>query len=341
MPRLRRVQPYVSPGYRRIRRGTGFEYRHVGGAGRAGTAAEDDGPVGRAERRRLDDLAVPPAWREVWIAEAPNAHILAVGVDDAGRRQYLYHPAWRERRDSEKFERMQRLALAMPSARNAALLALDDPERTRRRALAAAFRTLDLGALRVGSEEYLASARTRGLTTLLVRNAAVDGETVRLRFRAKGGALQRVVLEDPRLARFVASGARRPDARLFSWRSEHGVRAIAPSEVNDELRERTGGDFTAKDVRTLRGTLAAAVALAEAGPAPTTRKRGAAIRGAYLAASEVLHNTPAVARSSYVDPRVIAAYEQGRVLDVGGEPEPALVELLEAPGDGSSGRAAG
>ncbi|MGX5696400.1 DNA topoisomerase IB [Agromyces soli] len=329
MPRLRRVQPYVSPGYRRIRRGTGFEYRHVAGGRRdVGDPVDDDGPVGRAERRRLDELAVPPAWREVWIAEAPNAHILAVGVDDLGRRQYLYHPAWRERRDAEKFVRMQELARAMPGARQAALEALDEPERTKSRALAAAFRTLDLGALRVGSEEYLASARTRGLTTLLVRNASVDGETVRLRFRAKGGTLQRIALDEPRLARFIESGAHRPEARLFTWRSEHGLRAISPSEVNDELRARTGGDFTAKDVRTLRGTLAAAVALADAGPASSARKREAAIRAAHLAASEVLHNTPAVARSSYVDPRIVTAYEQGRVLEADGQPELALDRLI-------------
>lgn len=318
MPRLRRVQPYLSPGYRRIRRGTGFEYRH-----------DDGGSAGRAERRRIEELAIPPAWNEVWISDAPNAHLLAVGVDAAGRRQYLYHPAWRERRDTEKFQRMAELALALPAARRSAEQQLVPVGRGRERTLAAAFRTLDLGALRVGSEEYLAAARTRGLTTLLVRNARVDGTTVHLRFRAKGGALHRIALEDAALADFVESGAAaRPAARLFTWQSAHGPRAITASEVNADLRERTGGDFTAKDLRTLRGTLVAATALAEAGPAARSGARKAAIRAAYLAAAEVLHNTPAIARSSYVDPRVVAAYEAGEVLDDAGQPEAALVALL-------------
>lgn len=328
MARLRRVQPYVSPGYRRARRGTGFEYRHA-----------DGGLAGRAERRRIEELAIPPAWTEVWISDAPNAHILAVGVDAAGRRQYLYHPAWRERQDTEKFRRMAELAVALPGARRSARRELDGSGRTRARALAAAFRTLDLGALRVGSEEYLAAARTRGLTTLLVRNATVDDEaTVQLRFRAKGGALHRIRLVDDGLAGYVESGAgARPGARLFTWEGERGTRAVSASEVNADLRERTGGDFTAKDVRTLRGTLAAATALAEAGVASRRAGRAAAVRAAHLAAAEVLHNTPAVARSSYVDPRVVAAYEAGIVLEPRFAPERALVALLERWGDEQAG----
>lgn len=327
MPRLRRVQPYASPGFRRARRGTGFEYRHT-----------DGGLVGRAERRRIAELAIPPAWTEVWISDSPNAHILAVGVDAAGRRQYLYHPAWRERQDTEKFRRMAELAIALPGARRSARRRLSDSGRTRERALAAAFRTLDLGALRVGSEEYLAAARTRGLTTLLVRNATVDDGSVQLRFRAKGGTMQRIRLDDGGLAGYVESGAgARPGARLFTWESERGTRAISASEVNADLRDRTGGDFTAKDVRTLRGTLAAATALAEAGTRSRRADRFAAIRAAHLAAAEVLHNTPAVARSSYVDPRVLAAYEAGIVLDPRLVPERALVELLERWNDEQTG----
>ncbi|MFK4729626.1 DNA topoisomerase IB [Agromyces mediolanus] len=323
MPRLRRVQPYVSPGYRRRRRGAGFEYRHV-----------DGGLAGSAERRRIEDLAIPPAWTEVWIADAPNAHILAVGVDAAGRRQYRYHPAWRERQDAEKFERMVELARVLPDARRSVRRQLGAEGRGRERALAAAFRTLDLGALRVGGEEYLLAARTRGLTTLLIRNATVDGELVRLRFRAKGGALHRIELEDAGLVGFVVSGAdARPSSRLFSWRAEDAarsaLRAITASEVNDDIRERTGGDFTAKDFRTLRGTLVAAERLAAEGAAGTARARNAAIREAYVAASEVLRNTPTIAKSSYVDPRVVRAYEAGLLLEPSRRPEAALVALLE------------
>ncbi|HEY1106519.1 MAG TPA: DNA topoisomerase IB, partial [Agromyces sp.] len=193
MPRLKRVVPYVSPGYARVRRGRGFSYVH-----------SDGGAAGRAERDRIADLAVPPAWNEVWIADRANAHILAVGVDAAGRRQYLYHPAWRERQDAEKFQRMAELALALPAARRSARgdLAVDGMPRAR--VLAAAFTTLDLGAIRIGSEESLAGFRNRGLTTLLVRNAAVEtADTVRFRFRAKGGIAQELRVADERLAVFV------------------------------------------------------------------------------------------------------------------------------------------
>ncbi|UOE43721.1 DNA topoisomerase IB [Agromyces larvae] len=323
MPRLRRVEPYASPGYRRVRRGTGFAYVHT-----------DGGLAGRAERARIAELAVPPAWTEVWISDAPNAHLLAVGVDAAGRRQYLYHPAWRERQDLEKFERMTRLALALPAARRTVVRDLALGELPRERALAAAFRTLDLGAIRIGSEESLAGARSRGLTTLLVRNAAVADDVVELRFRAKGGIAQRVEIADAPLAAFVErSGRRSPASRLYAWHGDVGtdarrMRALGAAEVNDDLRARTGGEFTAKDFRTLRGTLVAAGALAEIGTAPTARARAAAVRDAIIAASTVLGNTPAIAKASYVDPRIVSAYEAGRVLSRRGAPERALLDLL-------------
>ncbi|WP_394554168.1 DNA topoisomerase IB [Agromyces sp. MMS24-JH15] len=320
MPRLRRVEPYVSPGYRRVRRGTGFAYIHA-----------DGGLAGRAERQRIADLAVPPAWKDVWISDAANAHLLAVGVDAAGRHQYLYHPAWRARQDEQKFERMTRLALSLPAARRTVArdLALDDL--SRERVLAAAFRTLDLGAIRIGSEEALVEARTRGLTTLLVRNAAVSGDTVELRFRAKGGVAQRVALVDAPLAGFVtANTARSAAARLYAWRGAGRMRSAVASDVNDDIRERTGGEFTAKDFRTLRGTIVAAQALAEVGrnAVPTARARAAAVRDAIAAAADALGNTPAIAKASYVDPRIVGAFEAGRVLSRRGSPERALLDLL-------------
>ncbi|WP_246150249.1 DNA topoisomerase IB [Agromyces intestinalis] len=318
--RLRRVEPYASPGYRRVRRGAGFAYVHA-----------DGGLAGRAERARIAELAVPPAWTEVWISDAPNAHLLAVGVDAAGRRQYLYHPAWRERQDLEKFERMTRLALALPAARRTVTRDLSLDELPRERALAAAFRTLDLGGIRIGSEESLAEARSRGLTTLLVRNAAVDGEHVELRFRAKGGIAQRVQLADAPLAAYVErSGERSPASRLYAWRVETArrARALGAADVNDDIRMRTGGDFTAKDFRTLRGTIVAAQQLAELGTAGTGRARAAAVREAIVAAATALGNTPAIAKASYVDPRIVTAYEQGRVLSGRRAPERALLDLL-------------
>ncbi|MRG59686.1 DNA topoisomerase IB [Agromyces sp. CFH 90414] len=325
MPRLKRVEPYASPGWRRVRRGSGFAYVH-----------EDGSAAGRAERTRIAELAVPPAWTEVWIADAANAHILAVGVDAAGRRQYLYHPAWRERQDAEKFARMTELVRALPAARRlvARDLALD--ELPRERVLAAAFRTLDAGGLRVGSEESLATARSRGLTTLLVRNAAADASAgaVRFRFRAKGGISQDLLVPDAELAVFVEQNAgRAASARLYAWRDGRRYRALTASDVNDDIRTRTGGEFTAKDFRTLRGTLAAATQLAEIGTEATAKARARAVRDAVEEAARVLGNTPTIARASYIDPRVITAYEAGQVISRRGAPERALLDLVEPKAD--------
>lgn len=319
MPRLRRVEPYISPGFTRLRRGRGFAYVHT-----------DGGVAGRAERARIADLAVPPAWEQVWISDAPNAHILAVGVDAAGRRQYLYHPVWRAKQDAEKFLRMTALAEVLPAARRTVRRDLALEEMPRERVLAAAFRTLDLGAIRIGSEESLADFRSRGLTTLLVRNARLDDvDTVRFRFRAKGGIAQDIRVTDAALATFVGRSAERsPASRLYAWLDGRRMRAAIASDVNEDIRARTGGDFTAKDFRTLRGTIAAADRLAEIGPESSARARGRAVRDAIEVASTVLGNTPAIAKASYVDPRVVAAYEHGRTIERRGGRETALLALL-------------
>ncbi|WP_229662327.1 DNA topoisomerase IB [Agromyces bauzanensis] len=307
-----------------MRRGPGFTYVHT-----------DGGTAGRAERARIADLAVPPAWEDVWIADAPNAHILAVGVDAAGRRQYLYHPVWRERQDAEKFLRMTALAEALPLARRGVRRDLSRDELPRERVLAAAFRTLDLGAIRIGSEESLAGFKSRGLTTLLVRNAALDDDaTVRFRFRAKGGIAQEVRVVDPSLAAFVQRAAERSAAaRLYAWWERRRMRPALPVDVNEDIRARTGGGFTAKDFRTLRGTIAAADRLADLGLESTARARGRAIREAIERASTVLGNTPAVAKASYIDPRVFAEYERGRLISRRGERERALLALLVEDGE--------
>ncbi len=319
MPRLKRVEPYASPGFTRVRRGRGFAYVH-----------SDGSVAGRAERSRIADLAVPPAWEEVWISDATNAHILAVGVDAAGRRQYLYHPVWREQQDAEKFLRMTALAQVLPEARRTVRRDLALDELPRERVLAAAFRTLDLGAIRIGSEESLAGFRSRGLTTLLVRNSVLDDvETVRFRFRAKGGIAQDIRVTDAALATFVErSHERSPASRLYAWLDGRRMRAAVASDVNEDIRARTGGDFTAKDFRTLRGTIAAADRLAEIGVERTARARARAAREAFEYASSVLGNTPAIAKASYVDPRVVAAYEHGRTIERRGLRETALLALL-------------
>jgi DNA topoisomerase IB len=292
------------------------------------------GSASRAERARITELAIPPAWQEVWISDAANAHILAVGVDAAGRRQYHYHPVWRERQDAEKFERMTALASALPTARRSVARDLAAPELTRDRVLAAAFRTLDLGGIRIGSEESLAGFRSRGLTTLLVRNARLEDDgVVRFRFRAKGGVAQDLRISDAALAGYIErAGERSPAGRLYAWPVGRSVRAAAPVDVNDDIRERTGGDFTAKDFRTLRGTMATAEHLAGIGPEGTARARKAAVRDAIEVAARALGNTPAIARGSYVDPRVLVAYEQGLVVASGTDREARLIELLDRVG---------
>lgn len=318
MPRLRRVRPYVG-GFTRRRRGRGFEFTRMDGS-----------DIDATERERIRVLAIPPAWTDVWIAESDNCHILAVGVDDAGRRQYLYHPAWRQARGLAKFERMRALAVTLPAVRRTIRRDLHQEGLTRARVLAAILRILDSAAPRVGNEEYLMEHGSRGITTLLVRNLRIDADAVTLRFRSKGGITQVLTVEDPDLARCMEElGARSARSRLFVYLDGTGrLRSVTAAEVNDDIRERTGIDATAKDFRTLRGTLAAADELARLGPATSARARRASIRAAIEAAAGVLGNTPAIAKASYIDPTVFERFEDGDVLDRTVAPETALVRLL-------------
>jgi DNA topoisomerase I len=306
MPRLRRSDS-SGPGIRRVRSGKGFTYR------------TDDGDTVRdAElRERIEKLAIPPAWTDVWIAPYDNGHIQATGIDGAGRRQYLYHPTWRMQKDRVKHDRAMALAETLPAARRSVTIDLRGDGFTRERVLAAAFRMLDTGSLRVGSEQYAAEHGSFGLTTLLCAHVSVTGgDTVELRFPAKSGQEWESDIRDPDLAALVRSLKRRGGrARLLAWKDERGWHPLSAAEVNDDVRERTGGEFTAKDFRTLHGTAAAAVSLAKAGPRESATARKRAIADAMRAASEVLSNTPTIARTSYVDPRIVDAYREGRTID--------------------------
>ncbi|TPW71731.1 DNA topoisomerase IB [Schumannella sp. 10F1B-5-1] len=307
--RLRRSDS-AGPGYHRVRSGRGFGYRDADGA-----------TVRDAElKRRFDALAIPPAWTEVWIAPFPNGHIQATGVDGAGRRQYIYHPTWREQKDRIKHDRALALAETLPAARRQVTIDLrrDTPAGVdRAQALAAAFRMLDSGSLRVGSEQYAAEHGSFGLSTLLGAHATVrGGDTVELRFPAKSGQEWESDIRDPDLAAIVARLKRRGGrARLLAWHDGRGWHPLGAAEINEDVRARTGGDFTAKDFRTLHGTAAAAVSLAQHGPerTPTARKR--AVAQAMRDASAVLSNTPAIARASYVDPRIVDLYDDGVTID--------------------------
>ena len=306
MPRLRR-SVVSGPGLHRVRRGRGFAY--VDESGRA---------VSPEDRERAAALVLPPAWRDVWICPWPNGHIQATGIDDAGRRQYRYHDAWRAQKDRLKFERMLDLAAVLPTARGGVTRDLRRDDLSRDRVLAAAFRMLDTGMLRVGSERYADAHGSYGLSTLLGAHArVVDSSRVLLDFPGKSGQPWESEIVDPDLADMVARLKRRGGrARLLAWRDDSGGwHPLSAADINDDVRERTGGDFTAKDFRTLHGTVTAAVSLARSGPGETPTARKRAVVQAIRLAADALGNTPAVARSSYVDPRVIDRYEKGETID--------------------------
>lgn len=318
MPRLRTVRPGIDLGYTRTRSGSGFRYTDADGAS-----------LPAAERERAAALVIPPAWTEVWISAASNGHIQATGIDEAGRRQYVYHPDWSAGRDKGKYARALQLAASLPHARGRVTTSLRRDDLDRERVLATAFRLLDQAAPRVGSAKYLARHGSRGLTTLRRRDAAVVTSVTSLRFRGKSGKRQSLDIDDAELAVVVAAlAAGRPAAPLLAYTRGRRRVPLTPKDVNAYVRAMTGGAFTAKDFRTLRGTILAADALARIGPAGSKRDRKHAEVLAVKAASDALGNTPAVARSSYIDPRVFARYRRGVVLDTAVSPESAIRALI-------------
>ncbi|GAB2522410.1 DNA topoisomerase IB [Paramicrobacterium agarici] len=279
---------------------------------------------------RVADLVIPPAWTDLWIAPQPNAHIQAVGTDAAGRRQYLYHEQWHRQKKREKYDRMLELAASLPSARSLVTRDLQAPYGSRERVLAASFRLLDNAYLRVGSERYAQRHGSRGLTTLLGQHATVSGDTVILDFVGKSGMAWGSQTTDAALASAVRSLKRRGgNERLFAWRDGVTWHPVTPSDVNEYVRERTHGDFTAKDFRTLHGSTSAAAELASLGIRETAAERKRTIAEAVTRTADILGNTPAVARSSYIDPRIIDRYRDGYVLQTGRiSPERALRALI-------------
>ena len=288
-----------------MRAGKGFSYKDVDGT-----------PITDPElRARIEHLAIPPAWTDVWIAPFPNGHIQATGTDAAGRTQYIYHPTWRQQKDRIKFDRVLSLAESLPTARRRVTTDLRG-EDAHARALAAAFRMLDTGALRVGSERYAEAHGSHGLSTLLCAHVRVSGDTVALNFPGKSGQEWDSLIRDAELATVLRGLKRRgPSARLLAWSDGGDWHPLTAEEINTYVRERTGGEFTAKDFRTLHGTVTAAIGLAKAGPqrTPTARKR--VVAQVMREVAQVLGNTPAVARASYVDPRVVDLYDRGRTID--------------------------
>jgi DNA topoisomerase I len=346
MPRLRRVD-CAQPGIRRVRRGRGFAYVQPDG-----TRVTDADVL-----QRISDLAIPPAWQDVWICPLPQGHIQATGTDVAGRRQYRYHDAWRTARDREKHERMLEFAARLPGARERMLEDLRRPDLDRQRALAAAARLLDLGFFRIGSEEYAEKNESYGLATLRRDHVTCRDGVLMFDYRAKSGKQREQSLADPELCELVRTLKRRRSGgdELLAYRAAGQWVDVKSHDINAYLREITGGDFTAKDFRTWHATVLCAVALAVSHDAPTSetaRKR--AVTRAVKEVAHYLGNTPAVCRASYIDPRVIDRYNDGvTIIDemhrLGAETrfgelatqgpiEAAVLRLLQEPDAGRRGQ---
>lgn len=307
MPRLRTADP-SKPGWSLRRRGRGYTLLDENGSTVSTTA----------DRDRVDALAIPPAWKDVWISPHPNGHIQVCGTDASGRRQYIYHEQWTRSRSRQKYDRALELAERLPRARGQVTRDLRGEPGTRERALAVAFRLLDSAYLRVGSERYAELHGSRGLTTLEGADAHVSGDTVVLEFVGKSAVDWSSRTEDADLAAVIRSlKSRGPRARLLAWKDDAQWRPLRPEEVNDYVRLRTGGDFTAKDFRTLHGTIIAARELAIMGKQPTDAATKRAINAAVRTTAELLGNTPAVARATYIDPRVIDRFHGGMLLETG------------------------
>ena len=329
MPRLRRVD-CAARGITRRRRGRGFEYLDCDGS------RVDD----LTTLQRIKDLGIPPAWTDVWICPFPNGHLQAVGIDSAGRKQYLYHEDWRRRRDQEKFDHMLEFARSLPKVRHLTNEHLMEDGLSRERVLACAVRLLDRGFFRIGGETYAETNETFGLATMRKEHVKLADRMVIFEYLAKSKKERFLSLVDEDVFDVVTALKRRRGGgdELLAYKVGNEWRDVRSMEINAYLKEISGGDYSAKDFRTWHGTVLAAVALAvstEAFGTKTGRKR--AVSRAIQEASHYLGNTPAVCRKSYVDPRVIDRYEAGvtiaGVLEELGEVEafgePALQGMVE------------
>ncbi|MEU7529695.1 DNA topoisomerase IB [Saccharothrix sp. NPDC042600] len=320
--RLRRSDPH-GPGWRRLRHGRGFRYVDEDGA----TPTPD-------ELARIKSLVIPPAWRDVWVCPHENGHLQAVGTDSAGRRQYLYHERWRRERDEEKHSRVLDLAPSLPAFRARVLEELRRRGRDFPRVVAVALAMLDRGVFRVGGESYAEDNGTYGVATLLCSHVKVRGSTVDFCYPAKGGIEFCTQVADADLAKAVKSllRGREPDERLLVAADGRGVTA---EDVNERFKEMVGEEYSVKDLRTWHATVLAAVAFAEQGRPETVRGRKRVEAAVMREVSENLGNTPAVARKSYVDPKVVELFNKGTVLSVVSDDrevtEKAVIELLTPP----------
>lgn len=318
---------YVSdeePGYRRRKSGTGFSYLDP-----SGRRVTD-----RALLKRIRSLAIPPAWTGVWIGARPHGHLLATGRDARGRKQYIYHPAFRAIREGAKFDRLADFARLLPKIRRAAAAHMSLRGLPREKVLATIVHLLETTLIRIGNADYMRQNKSYGLTTLRTPHVRIEGAELRFEFKGKSGRIWRLSLRDRRIAKVVRACQELPGQQLFQYVDDGGEhRGVTSTDVNAYLREIAGCDVTAKDFRTWAGTVMAALALAEiglsTGETAARRNVGAAIRRV----AERLGNTPAICRKCYVHPDVLDGYLAG-VLPIASSPE------LAGSRDGESGLAA-
>jgi DNA topoisomerase-1 len=310
--RLRTVSPN-DPGWSRRRAGQGFVYLDESGS-----------RLGAEDVERIRSLVIPPAWEDVWISPAANGHIQAVGTDAAGRRQYLYHEEWRRRRDAQKHDRVLAMAKGLPRARKRLLDDLGDGSLSQPSVLATSVRLIDVGYFRIGSDVYADEHGSYGLTTLEKRHVRRRGDLMVFSFTGKSGIDHVVKVDDPLLVEVIGRlrSRRSGGDRLLAWKNGSRWRSVDARDVNDYLRDIFRAEVTAKDFRTWHATVIAAAALAAAEQTPgvdpqkllTKTARRRAVRAAIVEVAEYLGNTPAIAKKSYVDPRVIDLYEAGTTI---------------------------
>jgi DNA topoisomerase I len=295
------------PGIRRIRRGRGFRYLDE-----RGRPVEDPEVLAR-----IRALTVPPAWTDVWICPDAMGHLQATGIDAAGRKQYLYHERWRAHRDRQKFERMTSFAAALPKLRRRLVHALAGEELTEQRVMACTVRLLDIGMFRVGNPQYAGDESGIGLATIRREHVSLNGRSIAFDYPGKGGIRRLQVVEDPVSSAVVRKLKLRHTGppELFAYRENGDWRAIRADDINEFIKERLGEEYSAKDFRTWNATVMAAVTIAAIGrPARSKTARRRAINETTKQVAQLLGNTPAVARRSYIDPRVFDRYQAGHTV---------------------------
>ena len=294
------------PGITRHQTPDGFEYREPSGA-----------PVTEpATLQRIRALVLPPAWQQVWISPDPLGHIQATGIDTRGRTQYRYHDRWREHRDAQKFAHMLRFAVALPGLRDATLHDLAGRRLGRDRVAAAAVRLIDLGLFRIGGERYAELDHHYGVTTLEKRHVTVGRDGVRFDYIAKEGKRRAITVTDETVRptmRALAQADHDLD-HLFAWEADGAWHPLRSNDVSRYIADRAGAHFTAKEFRTWNATVLMALLLAAADPAPAGRGRQRVITTSVKGVAGALGDTPTVARSSYIDPRLITRYEDDGTL---------------------------